>query len=176
MKTISADQLEKMLTNKVKFSTFVQLTYKGVQKVRKTGNPFTEPIIKRTEINVSFFGNYQNAVNNRLKKAGLEADFTANPLAWGEWLVPNKIITHKGEKYVRFYLHKNSNPKTEYFYNGDPLTGSELMNAKTFFQESSTSARQTDAGLEDENQCKPFTLQINNILQITVNGETYKVL
>jgi hypothetical protein len=175
MKTISPAQLEKMLINEVKGSTFMQLIYKGVQKVRKTGNPFGE-IIKRTELNVSFFGSYQNAVNNRLKKAGLEADFTANPLPWGEWFVANKIIGHKGAKYVRFYLHKNSNTKTEYFHNGDQLTGSELANAKLFFTEHSESNRQSEAGLEESEQSKPFTINIENILQINVNGEMYKVL
>lgn len=175
MKTINAEQLEKMLVNDVKGSTFMQLIYKGSQKMRKTGNPFAE-IIKRTEMNVSFFGSYQNAVNNRLKKAGLEADFTANPLAWGVWVVPNKIIEHKGAKYVRFYFHKNSNPKTEYFYNGDALVGQQLEIAKTFFAEHSESSRQAEAGLSEDEQCKPFTVNIQNILQINVNGETYKVL
>lgn len=175
MKTINAEQLEKMLVNNVKGATFLQLVYKGSQKMRKTNNPFSE-IIKRTEMNVSFFGSYQNAVNNRLKKAGLEADFTANPLPWGEWSVANKIIEHKGAKYVRFYVHKNSNAKTEYFYNGDLLQGGELQQAKTFFQDHTESNRQSEAGLDVSEQSKPFTIQINNILQINVNGETYKVL
>lgn len=174
MKTINANQLEKMLTE-IKGASFLQLVYRGTQKMRKTGNPFSE-IIKRTSLNVSFFGSYQNAVNNRLKKAGLEADFTANPLPWGEWVIANKIITHKGLKYVRFYLHKNSNPKTEYYFEGDQLTGERLEEAKFFFQEHSESARQAEAGLESEDQCKPFSINIENILQVNVNGQEYKVL
>lgn len=175
MKTINANQLEQMLINDVKSSTFMQIIYKGEQKMRKTGNPF-DLIIKRTEMNVSFFGSYQNAVNNRLKKTGLEADFTANPLAWGYWTTANKIIEHKGAKYVRFYMHKNSNAKCEYFFKGDLLTGETLNNAKSFFQEHSESNRQAEAGLTFEEQSKPFNVKIENILQINVNGENYKVL
>lgn len=176
MTTISKNQMIEMLKN-IKFATFIQVTYKGEQDMRKTGNPFDElGISKKTNMNVSFFGSYQNAVNNRLKKAGLVADFTAYPLPWGEWLTPNKIIAHKGEIYVRFYVHKNSNPKTEYFYCGEKMTNEQLTIAKTFFKERSESKRQSDAGLEADEQSKPFNVKVNNILQINVNGENYIVL
>jgi len=176
MKTITSNQLIEMLKN-VKSASFMQVIYKGAVKMRKTKNPFAEVgILKKTSINVSFFGSYENAVNNRLKKAGLQADFTANPLPWGEWLVANKIIEHKGSKYVRFYMHKNSNPKTEYFYNGDKMSTEQLTIAKEFFQEHGESKRQSDAGLEVEEQSKPFTIGVDNILQINVNGENYLVL
>lgn len=177
MKTIDKNFLLETLVN-VKSATFMQVVYVGEVKMRKTGNPFVNPILKRTNINVSFFGSYENAVNNRLKKAGLEADFKAQPLMWGEWFVANKIIQHKDEKYVRMYLHKNSynGSTTEYFYNGDLLTGKDLELAKSFFTEKSESKRQSEAGLEDEEQSKPFTVKLSNIRQVKINNEVYNVI
>ena len=56
------------------------------------------------------------------------------------------------------------------------MHGAELAHAKSFFTEHSDSAKQTDAGLDGSEPCKPFTIKITNILQINVNGEEYKVL
>jgi hypothetical protein len=174
MKTINQSQLVSLLSA-VKGTSFVQLTYVGEQKMRKTNNPF-DTIIKRTNINVSFNYSYENAVNNRLAKKGEEKTFVSEPLAWGSWLIPNKIITHKECLYVRFYMHSNCNSKVEHFYNGEKLEGADLEQAKTFFQEHSESAKQTEAGLDQKEQCKPFNVKIENIRKITLNGTQYELV
>lgn len=81
MKTINQSQLVSMLSD-VKGTSFVQLTYVGEQKMRKTNNHF-DTIIKKVSQNLSFNYSYEKAVNNRLDKKGLENDFKASPLSWG---------------------------------------------------------------------------------------------
>lgn len=171
--TINQEQLISILNN-VKMATFVQVVYKGVQKTKKRNNPFGE-IKKQTKINATFCGSYENAVNNRLKKAGFEADFEAKPLPWGQWLKPNRTISHNENTYVRLYMHKNSNPKSQFWHNNKPLEGDELVNAKMFFNEHSESKRQAEAGLQFEDQSKPFNVNIANILEIKINNEHYIV-
>lgn len=177
LRTISKKQLETALVA-VKGATFTQLHYVGVQKVKKTGNVnFLEhPVLKKTSVNVLFNGSYENAVNNRLAKNGLDRDFVSAPLQWGEWKVVNKTIAHKDNVYLRFYLHKNSNSKVEYWYNGELLEGARLDSAKEFFQGHSESVRQSEAGLDSSEQCKPFSIQIDNVKQITLKGNSYEVI
>jgi len=177
LRTISKKQLENALVA-VKGATFTQLHYVGVQKVKKTGNVdfLAHPIIKKTNVNVLFNGSYENAVNNRLEKSGSERNFVSEPLPWGEWKAVNKTIAHKDNVYVRFYLHKNSNSKVEYWYNGELLEGKQLEDAKAFFQGHSESARQSEAGLDSSEQCKPFTIQIDNVKQVTLKGKSYEIV
>lgn len=176
-KTISTSQLEKRLSE-IKGSQMVQMVYTSTQKVLKRGNVnFVEyPILKRTNVNVQFNASYENAVNNRLEKKGLEKTFVASPLVWGEWKVANKIISHNGLTYVRFYLTAMSKPKVEFWYNGELLEGERFNEAKQFFQKSSDSGKQSDAGLDREEQAKPFTINIENIKHISLNGEKYDIV
>lgn len=177
MKKITFGQLENALT-KEKSATFVQLKYVSTQQVNKRGNvDFIEyPIIKCTDINVTFNGSYENAVNNRLAKKGLEKTFVAQGLPWGEWKIANKIITHNDKTYIRFYLHRNSNSKVEYWYNGELLTGERLAAAQEFMPKRTESVRQSDAGLDMEEQSKPFTIAIENIRNIKMQGVEYEVI
>ncbi len=171
MKTITAQELEIILTN-VKGYTFIELEYTKIEIVKKRGNTkFIEhPVIKNTKINVGFNGSYQNSVNNRLYKKDIEQTFISEPLPWGKWKVPNKIIEHNGNIYVRFYLHKNTRYESVFSYNGKVIEGTELYE---FISVTRESTRQTEAGLAVEEQNKPLTMNITNINSITLNKVTY---
>ena len=172
METINVQQLEVILTSQ-KGYTFVELDYTSVEPVKKKQNiNFIDyPVYKHTKINVGFNGSYQNSVNNRLEKKDIEPDFKAQSLRWGVWKEYNKIIEHNDKIYVRFYLHKNSRYNSEYIYQGKILQGNNLDELYTFLSNKPVSLLQYEAGLEVEEQAKPFNLQIDNINFITINKQ-----
>lgn len=177
MKTINTQQLETILASTKGF-TFIELDYTCIEPVKKKQNiNFIDyPIYRHTKINVGFNGGYQNSVNNRLEKKDIEPDFKAQSLRWGKWKIFNKFIEHNGNIYVRFYLHKNSRYESEYIYNGKIVQDAELNELYTFLSNKPVSLLQYEAGLEIEEQCKPFNLQINNINFITINKQKYEII
>lgn len=117
--------------------------------------------------------NYENAVNNRLPKGdGNGEKFVAESLPWGEWLVPNKVIIHKGKYYLRLYVTKACKKDVSYYLDGVRTN----INAVAEIRESSPSKRQAEAGINEEDMVKPFTISVENISSITINGTTYNVV
>lgn len=118
--------------------------------------------------------NYENAVNNRLGKQGDERSFNAEPLKWGEWEIANKVITHKGERYLRYYSFNGTNKSiVQYYVDGRKATEEETAIIKEYVATSKKpSATQSAEGLI-ENQVKPRVVKFSNILSLNVNGNTY---
>lgn len=117
---------------------------------------------------------YQNAVNNRgEKEQGAPIDFVAAPLSWGEWVegLVNKVITHKGELYLRFYGLKNGKVENAYFVGGVPATEAQVALIKQFTDRPIESKSQAEAGLT-ENQVVARSVKFANILSVTMDGVT----
>ena len=116
---------------------------------------------------------YEKAVNNRLEKQGDERCFEAEPLKWGKWLIPNKVITHKGANYLRYYVPANADISSVWFINGKIATAEEFAKIMAYLQsKDKTSHRQAEAGLV-ENQVVPRTIKFDSILRLTMNGEEW---
>lgn len=177
MNAISKNGLYDLLAS-IKGATIVSLVTLSDVRMRKTNNPLIGHSVQKQTYRVCQFGySYENAVNNRLEKQGDERTFVAESLAWGEWAVPNKIISHKGEFYGRFYSMKGQSEHTTviYFVDGVVANKEQMAIIKEFEQVSkSGSGRQSAEGLE-ENQVKPFNAGFKTILTIKVNGEEYQV-
>jgi len=171
-------QLEQILLN-VKGHTFVEVEYITEVKMKKKGNiNFIDyPVFKHCKVNISFNGRYQNSVNNRLDKKDIERTFVSEPLPWGEWKEFPKIISYKENTYVRFYIHKNSSFDVKYEYRGRIVEGKHSNELYQFLPPSQVieSLRQYEAGLEQEEQCKPLNINILNIKKITLNKEVYEL-
>ena len=156
--------------NTIKGCKIVAIEYSGEVKLLKRGNPLASAnVTKITKITAQFGYSYENAVNNRLQRAGAENDFTADSLPWGTWLVPNKFIEYKGSVYVRFYSMKNGQASVQYFVNGQPASEAEIAIIKQFTPVRKESAKQSEAGLT-ENQVRPFNVNLENILKVTCKG------
>lgn len=175
MKTISHLTLATILAS-VNAASICALTTTTTAKMNKRGNPLANEDVRKVCVrkNYQFGYNYANGVNNRLEKQGCEANFEAESLAWGEWVIPNKIITHKGELYGRFYRMENSIEETSYLVNGRVATASEVETIKAFTPKQSDSNRQAEAGLT-EHQVKPMAIKFASIDRISIGGETYQV-
>jgi hypothetical protein len=138
--------------------------------------PGHSAIVKMGMRNVSFGNSYSKAINNRLdKKEGVDTkEFVAQERTWAE-RVNSFLITSKksGEMYVEYY-YLNAN-KSTYVYkweNGTPLTEEELTKAKTLFKKSSSSKKQSEAGLDEEEQIKVNIVKEENIVSINAFGKT----
>lgn len=159
----------------VKNCTFVGIVYNSdiSKKMLKTGNPFrTNVVTAIVKMQVQFYYSYERAVNNHLKKLGLEPIFKAKKLPWGEWSVQNKIITHKGETYVRLYEFDGGKCTKQYFIDGKPATADEVKIILSFIPPKKEPKTQLEAGLESFN-VHPFAPNIKNI--ISWNGRTIEV-
>ena len=158
--------------NAIEGCKIVAIEYISDVKLLKRGNPLAATNVTKTvKMTAQFNYSYQNAVNNRLERAGAEADFVAESLPWGSWLVPNKFIEKDGIIYVRFYSMKNGAASVSYFVNGEPASEAEIAIIKQFTPTSATkmSNKQSEHGLT-ENQVRPFNIKIENIINVTYKG------
>lgn len=161
------------LLKDVKGCQFAHVTLKTVVKVpNKLGLGNVEKIFDGiVQLNYT----YENAVNNRLGKIGLKADFDALSLPWGSWEIPNKIITNKGKRYMRYYLVKGGDdtkkPKVRYIINGRDATDAEVAVVKPYVNKS-YSSRQAAKGLT-EKQVSPRAVEFCNVIELSVCGKKY---
>ena len=143
-------------------------------------NPYYGRLESITELSgVQYNASYENAVNNRLPDGtdGKGERFEAESLPWGEWLVPNKLITHKGSTYVRLYKTKNTKSSVRYYLDGKVVEDEKTIDLiKSAFRPESESKRQAAAGIEKADQVKPFTLNADCIEWATMNGVTYNIV
>ena len=152
------------------FAHVVLKTKVGVPK--KLGLGVVEKVF---DGNVQLNYSYENAVNNRLEKKGLQSDFDALSLPWGEWEIPNKIVSHHGKQYMRYYLVRcsddNKKPKVRFLVNGRDTTDSEIDTIKPYVNKS-YSKRQAAKGLT-ENQVSARVVEFCNVVEVSVGGKKY---
>lgn len=133
-------------------------------KFRKTNCPFSS--IKRRVYRKMVPGaSYENAV----AKAGGK-DFKPEPLPWGEWFVPGKVLTHNGKFYLRSkFSHDDAAPfESEFFADGERVA---VEVVKDYLVSSSPSKRQLEAGVAEGEQVEIRAYTFDNIKQIAFNGE-----
>lgn len=169
--------MEKMINTLAGFKgfTFVGCTYENEVRMNKTGNPYYGRVTKRVEGTFCFNGSYENMVNNKIDRKGVEGeDFKSAPLVWGQWMAgaENRIITHKGETYVRLYPHPNG-CKTTYFLDGREVWDAELEYIKQFFPTRKPSAKQENAGLSKDEQVIPLAIKVSNIKKLSIKGQEF---
>lgn len=172
MQTINNNILA--VLNTIKVGTFCEVHSLTEPKMRKTGNPFNGHRVQKMTIQTLQWGyNYENGVNNRIGDTKHET-FVAEPLKWGEWLIPNKVITHKGSLYARFYKVDNEMASSNVTYLIDGIIATEEQEEviKSFLIASSSSARQAEVGLT-ERQVKPRDFAFSSILGIKTAGVLY---
>lgn len=168
---LTKDQLVATL-GAIKGTTFATLETVTDPDMRKTGNPYVGRVKKHTRINCTFGANYENAVNRQGEREGLEVEekFEAEKLPYGNWLVPHKLIEHKGAVQVRVMCNPHMKPDVAYTLDGQPMDVSVI---KPFMPEKKASARQEEFGIERE--VVPRNYKLESIKAITVNGTRYEI-
>lgn len=132
-------------------------------------------IFKIGSRNVSIGNSYENAVGNRLEKNDQNREnFKAQPRAWAE-RINQGLIRHKdsGQLYFEYYYLSNAPTTSKFVWeNGVELTEEELAYAKeNLFKKSSSSAKQSKAGLSEEQQVRVNIIKIQNVRSIKAFGK-----
>lgn len=156
---------------------FVGITYVGIVRMKKTGNPLIgHDVTKITNANYAFGNSYANSVGNRAtKEQGEKVKYESEGLKGFEWIdYPYTMRNLKsGETYVRFYLKDGATPNTAYFVDGKPATKEQIDIINMFKEKSGGFCyKQAEAGCT-ENQVKPLNIKLANIVRLTMDGETY---
>lgn len=133
-------------------------------------NPFRGRVKKVVITRMQYGYSYENAVNNRLDREGCESDFKAEPLSWGAWVkgMENKVIEHKDMLYLRTYCVRNAKPHTFYYLDGHRASAEEYAEFSQWLKPSSTSAKQSEAGLAEEFQVKPRNYKFSSLVAVTL--------
>ena len=175
MNKLSYQSLIEKLQNKAG-TAIVGLLALTDAKANKTNNPFGD-IFKQVRA-VGFVGvNYEASVNREAGRQGGQADFQADSLPWGQWLVPNKVIEHKGE----FYLRTQTTPGTRRNCPAKVLcyrdAAGHFLNkekVKPFLPVARESNKQQEeTGIEKTVWVR--TYKFSSIQKIRIGGETYQL-
>lgn len=176
MKTISHERLFEMVRDS-KGVLIVGILSVTDAKARKTNNKFW-PIFKVCR-SVGFVGvDYQKAVEREANRQGADAsEFQAEKLSWGEWELVNKIINHKGDRYLRTQSspgqrHNQPAKVLSYLDKDGNILDKNLI--KEFLPVTRESAKQQDeANLNETIFVR--TYKFASIKKIRINGETFWV-
>lgn len=158
--------------SKIQGGSFAHIEYNGIEKLpKKLG--ILGVVTKHTEGIVQMKYSYENAVNNRLEKQGDERNFKAQGLPFGQWFIPNFLIAHKGEMFIRFYTFKGGKLETTYFVDGRKATENETALIKAYKAQRADSKTQSESGLND-NQVKPCALKCDNLIALDCGEYHYR--
>lgn len=177
-KTIThAELIAKVMAREKKGGAFVTLQTvtdpKMVKKHRETkaANPYLGAN-KITVINGIFGTNYESCVNRQQTREGGEGDFEAGQRVWGEHFQDSKtVIHHKGKFYLALRPNPTVLPKVEYVLDGKRIAAELLKDYLPAKRDEETAEKQ---GVERIVRCTDYC--IDNIQQITMDGETFTVI
>lgn len=167
--------------NNGEFCSLTAITVPAMNKTkngdRKSPNPYLGRVLKYSRGEYQIGCDYEKVVNRRLKKQGLEPNFKVSHRSWGEWLVVNKIATHKGNFYVRVYLVHNHQvpPTVEWFLDGRLATPEEVADIKTYLKDKGESKKQSLAGLDKEDQVELREFNVEGIVRLSVKKTKFEV-
>jgi len=159
---------------------------KKTKNPNPTPNPYFESGImnlsKKYKIVTGF--DYENSVNNRLKREGKEQNFVSGykPTVdengevkqrevWFDMISKGLVTDKKTHQkfYLRYQFLKDSTVTTEYLYNGNPILKQLFESYMTKKSENSYS----NQGLDDTLNFQ--VCDLNNILEISMGGEKYEL-
>lgn len=168
VRLVNVSQLREIL-NGLLTSTTASVSYITEPAMCKTNNPYAGLVKKHSQANVMINFTYANSVNNALKKAGEVADFTPHARKWGTRLEKSPLVEHKGA----FYLEARfMNPaKSQYVANGSVIDRLEIA---PYLPQSNSNAEHQ--GLSEEKEVIIRDINLNNISEIKMLGEHYKVI
>lgn len=140
-------------------------------KMRKTNNPYFGRVHKATYLtNVALGYNYENSVNNRLDRKGLETDFQAEKpkgKSWDEYPYILKSDKDASIKYLRCTMRQNTKAKSVYILDGKIVTDASVeAEIKGFIPTSSTSKKQAESGLDDAEQVVVRDYKLDGVIYL----------
>ena len=149
-------------------------------KMRKTSNRFFGRVVKLTyTTNVALGYDYASYIVAKLKREGIVTsveEVRAEKPKGKTWFEnPYLLVADKDETqfYLRCYYRPNTKEKNVWLVDGRLATDEEIAEVKTFIQTSSSSKKQSDLGLSDENQVIVRDYKLENVLALTQGEKVY---
>lgn len=166
--TIPSDDLRKLLTN-VKKPTFVNMVTKTLVKMNKTDNIYYNKILKTTNGNYFIGGTYEDMVNERMKKEGIQPTFVSESNSVGEHTSQCVLFNEKTNLYyLQYFVFSNSIHEVNYDYNGNWIDRNVF---RSFEVKRSGTSRQPQ-----NNKHSVLSVKINNIKEMSLNGQRYIII
>lgn len=144
--------------------------------------PFVGRVGKITLITNCRFGSYVNSVNVTLEKKGIETEYKAAPrkgMHFVEGMYPYILQSEKDSE--QYYLTMNYRPSDKttfehvFVLDGNIVTDEDTIKdieSWIYAAPKKDNAKQTEAGLENEEQTKVVTYKLQNVMHI---GKTYEL-
>lgn len=179
---VTTNTLIQKLLNHAGSSSFAQMVIRTVPNLRKTNNPFwdketkTMNIYKVQNLNVHVGGKYQRVVQNRRIKAGLGGNFVPGPRAidWvrrGQSCILDKKLVGGGTSTVAEVgvVRRDGTYYTR--ADGTLLNENEVATIRTLTPKTRAYEGQ---GLPEGQEWSLMTVKIENIVSLSLDGETIK--
>jgi hypothetical protein len=167
--TINQEELLLLLMS-VEKPTFTNILSLTKPKMNKGGNPYYDRLTKTSKGNYFIGGTYQDMVNIRMMKEGIEGEFESMECSVGVKVEGSKCLQfneNHNRFYLQYFIFDTSNIKSKYEVEGVEVD-KELV--KPYLTKKSTTSRQPQ-----ENKHKPQSFMLSSIKEISLGGKLYKV-
>jgi len=152
------------------------ITQRTPVKMNKTGNPYFGRVEKISTVGMLLGASYEDTMNRRLSAAGLEADFQADKRNNGTTAVEGtsgKILRNKqGELLLNYIVNDRVTPQVTYLVDGKQADEMTIKAIEPWLPQKKVSAKQEDAGLDEQEQVKVRSVKLSNIIAINMRGDT----
>ena len=166
-KKITQQELLTLLMN-VEKPTFTNIVSEVVPKMNKTGNQYFGKVVKKSKGNYFIGGSYEDMVNKRMEKEGMEPTFESKECSVGTHI--SKCVQYNDntkKHYLQYFTFETSKPKSTFEFEGNEI---DKQLFESFMVKKSEKSRQPQ-----DNKHQPQSLTTTNIKEITLEGVHYEV-
>ena len=147
-------------------------------KMNKKNNPYFGRVHKATYMsNVALGYDYENVVNARLKKNGLESDFVAEKPKGMNWdKYPFILQSDKDSeiKYLRCTMRPNTTSKVKYILDGKVVKDANVLeDIISWVNKNNYSPKQTECGLDEEQQVVVRNFKLEGIIALSQGEKVF---
>ena len=165
---ITQEELLTLLMN-VDRPTFTNIVSRTKVRMNKGGNPYYERVFKKSVGNYFIGGTYEDMVNVRMGKEGMEPTFESKECSVGTHISKCVQFNEKlNRNYLQYFIFPTSKPKSEFEFEGNSIER-ELF--RSYEVKKSETSRQPQ-----ENKHQPQSFGLSSIKEITLNGQKYRVI
>jgi len=166
-KKITHEELLVLLMN-VEKPTFTNVVSEIFPKMNKTGNPYFGKLVKKSKGNYFIGGSYEDMVNKRMEKEGMEPTFESKECSVGTHISKCVQYNENTKKhYLQYFTFETSKPKSTFEFEGNEI---DKQLFESFMVKKSEKSRQPQ-----DNKHQPQSLTTTNIKEITLEGVHYEV-
>ena len=156
-----------MGVNKPTFTHIVSLTK---PKMNKTNNPYFDKVNKLSKGTYFIGGTYEDMVNTRMVKEGIEPTFESKECSVGKHIEGSKCLQvneRLNKHYLQYFIFQTSKIKSEFEFEGNSI---DKQIFESYLVKKSETSRQPQ-----ENKHQPQSLTTTNIKEISLDGKVYVV-